>query len=96
MATRIPGSSMKASNWRRSSASWCAVTARFTQERNTAKLRSGVTGMEKGKTDTVQKGLRRVKEAEQLLLDLEQMSRQGTPDERRVARKLLEEYFPDY
>jgi hypothetical protein len=52
--------------------------------------------MEKGRTDTVQKGLRRVKEAEQLLLDLEQMSRHGTPDERRVARKLLEEYFPDY
>jgi hypothetical protein len=52
--------------------------------------------MDKGKTDTVQKGLRRVKEAEQLLLDLEQMSRQGTPDERRVAKKLLEEYFPDY
>jgi len=58
--------------------------------------RTGVIDMDKGKTDTVQKGLRRVKEAEQLLLDLEQMSRQGTPDERRVAKKLLEEYFPDY
>jgi hypothetical protein len=66
------------------------------REHNTAKLGSGVTDMEKGRTDTVQKGLRRVKEAEQLLLDLERMSRQGTPDERRVARKLLEEYFPDY
>jgi hypothetical protein len=52
--------------------------------------------MDKGKNETVQKGLRRVKEAEQLLLDLEQMSRNRTPDERRVARKLLQEYFLDY
>ena len=52
--------------------------------------------MDKGENETVQKGLRRVKEAEQLLLDLEQMSRNRTPDERRVARKLLQEYFLDY
>ena len=52
--------------------------------------------MDNERNDTVQKGLRRVKEAEQLLLDLEQMSRNGTADERRVAKKLLEEYFPDY
>jgi uncharacterized protein YdaT len=95
MANRIPVSSMKALNWR-SAFSWRTITTRFIQEHHTAKLDSGVTDMEKGRTDTVQKGLRRVKEAEQLLLDLEQMSRQGTPDERRVARKLLEEYFPDY
>ena len=52
--------------------------------------------MERDKNDTVQKGLRRVKEVEQLLLDLEQMSRNGTADERRVAKRLLQEYFPDY
>jgi hypothetical protein len=52
--------------------------------------------MEKERNDTVQKGLRLVKEAEQLLLDLERMSINGTADERRVARRLLQEYFPDY
>jgi hypothetical protein len=52
--------------------------------------------MDKDRNDTVQKGLHLLKEAEQLLLDLEQMSRNGTPDERRVAKRLLQEYFPDY
>ena len=56
----------------------------------------GAFDMEKDRNDTVQKGLRLVKEAGQLLLDLERMSRNGTPDERRLAKRLLQEYFPDY